>query len=290
LNACTEGEQERLSGLLKRCRARIGTERPSLGQYLRPPMRIGKAVSQEEVAEVVGISRQWYLMLESDRAVRVSAAVLARIADALMMDLAERAALFRLAVPELRAASLTDRSTAMLDAFGPLRRLVRRLWVSTTEAEALTVVREYALRQLAPDRMQTLARVAENHWERGTTGDSELPKRYEALVNDLSGDFVHDDLCCYTFMTQPGELITRSERDARFPALAAKERPVLAAIGLADLSFAMASIRSQRGVVARLLAVHHRAHAFTEVERAQLSTIADLTSLALSGCVSSRSQ
>ena len=280
-------EKERLSELLKSCRARIAPGSASLGPYVRLPNRVGKPITQAEAAEAIGISRQWYLMMETDRADRVSASVLGRIADVLMMDPAERAALFRLGVPELRRSVLTHQSTAILDAFGSFRPLVRRLWVSTTEVEALTVVREYALRQLAPDRTQTLTRVGESHWERASTGDSELPKRYDALVNDLSGDSIRDDLCCYTFLAQPGELITRSERDARFPDLAAKERPVLAAIGFADLSFAMASIRSRRGFAARLLAVHHGAHAFAEVERAQLSTLAELASLALSGCVSS---
>lgn len=280
-------EKEQLGELLKRCRARIAPGCASLGPYLRLPNRIGKPITQAEVAEAVGITRQWYMMMETDRAVRVSASVLARIADVLMMDPAEREALFRLGVPELRRSSLTQQSTAILDAFGSLRPLMRRLWVATTEAEALTVVREYAVTQLAPDRMQTLTRVAEGRWDRASTGDSEPPKRYEALLRDSTRDVVVDDLCCYTLMAQPGELITRSERDARFPDLAAKEGPVLQAMGLADLSFAMASIRSQRGFVARLLAVHHRAHAFSEIDRAQLSTLAELASLALSGCVSS---
>jgi transcriptional regulator with XRE-family HTH domain len=293
LNVCTEEEPERLGGLLKRCRARIGTERPSLGQYLRPPMRIGKAVSQEEVAEVVGISRQWYLMMESGRAVRVSAAVLARIADALMMDPAERAALFRLAVPELRSTSLADRTTVMLDAFGSLRRLTRPLWAATTEAEALTVVREYAMTQLAPVAMMTCTRVGERGWDLATTGDPDVgdrQKRFEALVRERWGGAVMDDLCCYTLMARPGELVTRSEREARFPGLAAKVRPVVDVVGLSDFSFVMANIRSQRGFVGRLYAVHTAARTYSEIERTQLSTLADLASLALSGYVSSQSQ
>jgi transcriptional regulator with XRE-family HTH domain len=125
----------------KRCRGRIAPERASLGPYLRLPIRIGKLVTQEEVAEVVGISRVWYGMLENERPVRVSTAVLGRIADALMMDPVERASLFRLAFPELRSTSLADDSAGLLDTIGSLRLLTRRLWAATTEAEALTVVR-----------------------------------------------------------------------------------------------------------------------------------------------------
>jgi transcriptional regulator with XRE-family HTH domain len=283
LEAAEGHEHARLSGLLKRCRARLGPECRSLGPYLRRPIRIGKAVTQEEVAEAAGISRVWYATLENDRRVRFSARTLGRIADALMMDPPERETLFRLAVPALRSASLAGTSTAILEAFGSLQRLMRRLWAATTEAEALTVVREHALTQLAPDGIQTLTRVAEGRWVRDTTGDRDLAKRYDAMIQGRWDAASIDDLCCHTLMVRPGEVLTRYERDTCFPDLAAKERPALDAIGLSDLSFAMANVRSQRGFAARLLVIHRTNHAFSNVERAQLSTLADLTSLALSG-------
>ncbi len=285
LERAEDDDEERLDALLKRCRTRIARERPSLGTFLRLPVRIGKAVTQEEVAEAVGISRQWYAMLESNRPMRVSAAVLARIADALMMESTERATLYRLALPELRSTDLTERSTGMLEAFVSYRPFIRRLWAATTEAEALTVLRERALTQLAPDGMQTCTRLGDGRWDRATTGDPELAKRYDTLIGQPSGSPVVDDLCCYTLMAQPGDLMTRAERDARFPDLAAMERPVLRTIGLSDMSFAMATVRSQHGFVARLLAVHRTPYPFSELERAHLSTLADLASIALSGAI-----
>lgn len=278
-------EHERLSELLRRCRARIAWECASIGSYLRSPIRIGKAFTQEEAAEAVGISRQWYVMLESDRSVRVSAAVLARIADALMMDPTERATLFRLAVPELRSISLNECSTVILEAFRSFRRLTRRLWVATTEAEALTLVREHAMTQLALDLTATATRVGQG-WEYAVTGDpddADRIQRTEALLRERWGEAIIDDLLCYTLMAQPGELITAQERDARFPDLAAKVRPGRDAAARPDVSTAIVQIRSQGGFVARFLALHGRAHAYSEVERAQLSTIADLASIALSG-------
>jgi hypothetical protein len=50
-------------------------------------------------------------------------------------------------------------------------------------------------------------------------------------------------------------------------------------------SSVMALVRSEHGFVAVLQAVHDTPHAFSEVECAQLSTLADLTSLALTGRV-----
>src|ERR1700730_8538146 len=46
----------------------------------------------------------------------------------------------------------------------------------------------------------------------------------------------------------------------------------------------------QRGFVGRLNVLHTTARTYSEIERAQLNTLADLTSLALSGCRSPRSQ
>lgn len=94
------------------------------------------------VRSAVGISRIWYATLENERP---ACGDPARIAEALMMDPAERGTLFRLAIPALRSASLTDTSTAILDAFGSLRRLMRRLWAATSEAEALRVLTSVAL-------------------------------------------------------------------------------------------------------------------------------------------------
>jgi transcriptional regulator with XRE-family HTH domain len=286
-----EREQERLGGFLRWCRARIAPESASLGAFLRLPMHIGKTVTQEEVAEAAGISRQWYARLEGDRPMRVSATVLRRIADALMMDSAERAAVFRLALPELRSASLTDRSTAVINAFGALRHFTRRLWAASTEAEALTLVREHALMQLAPDVMVTRTRVGEGRWESATTGnadDADRAKVSQAVFRERWGAAIIDDLHCYPFMAEPGELMTRSEHEARFPDLVAKRRAVLDALAWRDISFAMANVRSQRGFVARILALHHAPHAFSKPERAQLSTLGELTSLALSGRAWSR--
>lgn len=279
-------EHERLAVLLRRCRGRLRPERASLGPYLRLPNRVGKAVTQEEVAEAAGISRQWYVQMESDRPVRVSASLLAAIADVLMMDSVERAALFRLAVPELRSASLIERSTAILEAFGSVRRLTRRLWTATTEAEALALVREHALTQLAPDRVVTPLRLEEGRWMYSATGEDTRPgERFTTLLTERWGAHALDDLLGYTLIAQPGDVLTSAERDAHFPELALRVNRALEAAELRDVSAAMAAVRSQHGFVARIMAVRYGPYAYSEMERAQLSTLADLTSLALSGSV-----
>jgi transcriptional regulator with XRE-family HTH domain len=285
-----EREPERLGDFVKRCRARLSPARTSLGTYLRLPMRIGKAVTQEEVAEAVGISRVWYAQLESDRPVRVSAAVLARIADALMMDPTERSAMFRLALPELRSTALTKSSIELLGALGRLRRVMQPLWAASSQEEALTVVREHTMTLLSPVWAVTYTRVGEGRWDLSVTGDpdgGDGARRILEMTRERFGEAAADDVLGYTVMAQSGELMTGTERDNYFPALSAKFRRVREAVGLADVSFAMANVRSRDGIIGRLMASYRTAHAYSEVERAQLSTLADLTSLALSGCVSS---
>jgi hypothetical protein len=137
-----------------------------------------------------------------------------------MMDPTERATLFRLALPELRAASLTATSTAILDAFGSYRGLMRRLWAATTEAEALTITREHAMTQLAPTRMQTCTRIGEGCREYASTGDgvdADSTRRTDARFRAHLGDAAIDDILFYTLMAQPGEVMTRSQRTAVSP-------------------------------------------------------------------------
>ena len=184
------GPDPRLGPLLRRCRVRIEARRTALGDFERLPVRVGKPVTQEEVAEAVGITRQWYARLERDRAPRISAALVARLADALLMVDDERALLFRLALPELRSAALTDRSSAMVEAFTSFRALVRRLWAASTESEALSIAREHALSLLPADAVLTSSRVGDAFelsatYSRGREL-SELEREHLRTVADLT--------------------------------------------------------------------------------------------------------
>ena len=65
-------------------------------------LRRNRAVSQEEVAEWVGVSRNWYAALERGEPVTPSISMLARLAVALNASPDERAELFKLTIPALR--------------------------------------------------------------------------------------------------------------------------------------------------------------------------------------------
>ena len=87
--------------LLKKLRGRLDPATPMLGEHERLRSRRGKAVSQEEMAEAIGVSRGWYACLESGSK-RPSVAVIARLATALNTNPDERAILLQLAIPALK--------------------------------------------------------------------------------------------------------------------------------------------------------------------------------------------
>jgi DNA-binding XRE family transcriptional regulator len=95
--------REEIRSLLKGLRCRINPATPILGAHERLSSRQGKAVSQEELAEAVGVSRGWYAMLERGEPIQPSVALLNRVAEALGATRDERVTLFRLAIPELQA-------------------------------------------------------------------------------------------------------------------------------------------------------------------------------------------
>jgi DNA-binding XRE family transcriptional regulator len=99
--ASRRAPSSRLKALLRHFRIRIDPNQNVLGPQPRPTWRQGKPVTQEELAECLGVSRCWYGMLESERPVRVSIVLLDRLANVLMLTVRERAMLFALAMPEL---------------------------------------------------------------------------------------------------------------------------------------------------------------------------------------------
>jgi DNA-binding XRE family transcriptional regulator len=99
--ASRQTPSSRLKALLKHFRLRIDPRENALGSQARLPSRRGKPVTQEELAECIGVSRARYCMLESDKPARASIFLLDQLASILMLSARERAMLFPLALPEL---------------------------------------------------------------------------------------------------------------------------------------------------------------------------------------------
>jgi transcriptional regulator with XRE-family HTH domain len=128
---------------------RLAPESHFLGASPRLPVRIGKRVTQEELAEHLGISRNWCLRFEAGAPARFSTQLLNRLCDLLRLSLPERADLMRLAMPEL-APVVSGDSSALYEALSDVRHAVKRLWTATSEAEILHLAGEEA-RRLLPD-------------------------------------------------------------------------------------------------------------------------------------------
>jgi transcriptional regulator with XRE-family HTH domain len=92
-----------LGAFLKRLREQVDRRAPTLGPYVRLPDRVGRAVTQEEVAEALQVTRSWYAMIEAENA-RASPALLDRISAVFALDADDRLALFRLGIPGLFAS------------------------------------------------------------------------------------------------------------------------------------------------------------------------------------------
>jgi DNA-binding XRE family transcriptional regulator len=94
-----------LAGFLRSRRKQIPAETTHLGRTRRLPARIGRPVTQEELAEAIGVSRTWYARLENPGAPRTSLRLLLRIADALTLDRRARARLFTFAFDEIEESA-----------------------------------------------------------------------------------------------------------------------------------------------------------------------------------------
>jgi len=60
---------------------------------------------RDEVAELAGVSVDWYRWFESGRPVRISPRLIARLAAVLQMSASDELTLFRLALPEIYHAN-----------------------------------------------------------------------------------------------------------------------------------------------------------------------------------------
>jgi len=97
--------RQQLREFLMNCRSHVDPVKLGFPQTARrkvPGLRRG------EVAELVGVTVDWYRSFESGRAVRVSPQFVARLSKALRLSAAEQFALFRLAFPEIYHLEITE--------------------------------------------------------------------------------------------------------------------------------------------------------------------------------------
>ena len=284
LNAVSEGRRRAaLRRFLMQCRARLTPEDVavvSVGRRRVPGLR------REEVAELAGITPAWYTQLETGCDIRVSPRMLDRVASALRLSDEERLYLFSLAIVELSVLQprLQPQSRAVLGAFTSLRSLSRRLWAATTVDEAFMLAREHCMRKLSASTFVSAIHTGLGRWNVQRTGgtaavDSTLEITSYIVANWPPG--LRDELHLFRILKRPGQVLTRS-RATMSSDLASHFSRGIESIKWPQLDqVVMAAVHSRSGLVARLEAVHDKPRAYSELDLAMMSAIADLTSLAL---------
>jgi transcriptional regulator with XRE-family HTH domain len=258
---------------------RLAPDSQFLGEHLRFPNRVGKRVTQEELAEHLGISRGWYARFEAGAPAGFSIALLNRLGDLLLFSAAERAELVRLALPELVPVVPRD-SSNLYDALGTVRRAVKRLWKATSEYEVLYVAGEEA-RQLVPSFELIFARRI------GVREEAQFPKpgrnsaaRYAEARACALRRFTPEQLARRDALWQRTPAGVLLPIDAYPPDLLRLFRRALHEHGIDSYSPIAMQMRGSSGS-GLVGGTSMRPHDVTELEHTMLSTIADFASLAL---------
>jgi transcriptional regulator with XRE-family HTH domain len=279
-----------LAEFLRERRCRINPETMQLGWYHRTARRIGKSVSQEELAEAAGITRIWYAQLESRARTRPSTKLLDRLADVLMLDEAARATLFRLVIPSLTQAGLQAGKAAAIDTFDWTRRCTQRLWSATSEREALDIAAEeaYSRFRRAGLIVAYVPRDEDGRWSRtdflGRRQDVARGIACLAEYAPIVGTYGMDDFRCYPDVVQPGETFVREPLFDSLAAMGVGEEAmkVILAHGLDTWCYLHARIRSRHDFIAGIALLAPTKYAFSEEDHAIMSALTTLVSLAAS--------
>jgi transcriptional regulator with XRE-family HTH domain len=278
-------KQSELALFLKFLRRRIDPDVRVLGSYVRLSERVGKRVTQEELAETIGISRQWYAVLESAPTTRTSAALVDRLADALMVAPEERARLFQLALPELGRAQLRDDSIAVLDAFSRLRSLTKRLWSATSIEDVFTTASEDIATWFDGAILtETSRRRKSGLWESRAVDDKQDRNNASNVIREL-GERVPltsesiDAVYLYPQLESAGDT---GDQDFLPHSVRRELQKAYACRRLSGFTFVCARVRTRAGIIAGFCVVHELGHSYSGADRAVLGAFAQLASLALS--------
>jgi transcriptional regulator with XRE-family HTH domain len=274
-----------LALFLKFLRERVDPDVRDLGPHPRLPSRLGKRVTQEELAEVIRVSREWYAALESAATRKTSTGLLERLADALMVTPEERARLFQLAVPGLGRAQLRDDSLAVLEAFSRLRSLSKRLWTATSIEDVLMTASEQIVDWFDSAVLVHTSRRREcGLWESLTVDDKQDRDNASKVIRELEDHVLPtpkeiDALNLYPRLANAGD--TGTPELQPLPVQRAVLR-VFARRRLPGFTFVKARVRSRTGLIAGFCVLHELGHSYSASDRAVLAAFAEIASLALS--------
>jgi transcriptional regulator with XRE-family HTH domain len=273
-----------LALFLNSLRRRIDPEVCILGPYVRLSRRLGKRVTQEEIAEAIGVCREWYATLESAGEARTSTRLLERLGDVLMVTPEERARLFQLALPELGRAPICEDSRAVLEAFAGLKSLMTPLWTATSVEDILTTASE-RIADWFDDALlvHTGRRHESGVWESQPQDDRADRNDVSKLLRDIDELSLTsaslDAAYLYPQLPNAGDVGTEQLQPLPFRREVEK---ATARRRLPAFTFLKGRVRSRSGLIAGLSTWHECGRFYSASDHAVLGAFAELTSLALS--------
>lgn len=284
VSASDEDRRAKLREFLMNCRSRLAPRDVGLPSTSR---RRVAGLRREEIAELVGVSSDWYRWFESGRSIRVSFEFVSRVAGALLLDQDERATLFRLALPEIAAAiepPWRPSSAALLDSVRWLRKVVRRLWSAGSVNEILTTVTEAGTEHFNDAEMVGVyQRIGPGQWHypvvfengRAPRRAADLHFRLRAGLSPVQIDesMLHGALARGEVGTTRELIRTASVKEHVFSAL--KDE------GFEGGDCLASQVKSVDGVEVTIFVSYlEKRKLFSELDRALLGFLADVASLA----------
>jgi DNA-binding XRE family transcriptional regulator len=143
LDAARDRERRRrLSAFLLGKRQAVASCTTHVADYARREDRVGHPFGQDEVAEALDVSREWYAALEVGSSIRPSTALLDRTATLFALSDDERVTLLRLGIREGAGALTPLRAIAQTAAPGAFVSALRSLGEIESTAYELACIRE----------------------------------------------------------------------------------------------------------------------------------------------------
>lgn len=296
LGESAKGRSE-LGELLAFLRRRMDPGARVLGSYARVSPRLGKRVTQEELAEAIGVGREWYVQLERGTArTRASTGLLKRLADALMVTPEERTMLFRLALPEVGRIELREESLGVLEAFSRLRSLAKALWSATSIDDVLMTASEQVANWFDGALLVRPARRRESaSWDGQALDDrqdqnrvSKAMRNTRELLATSQSPFVQD-LLRRSALFDTVNYLAQVPNAGDLGSLELWPLPLRRELLKGDprhhicaFDCRYARVRSRNGFIGGLYVVHVSRYSHSASNLAVLSAFAELTSFALS--------
>ena len=282
-----EERRASLRNFLMRCRSRLTPREVGLPPTAR---RRVPGLRREEIAELVGVSSDWYRWFESGRPVRVSVDFVNRVADALRLERDERMELFALALPHVGAAiqpSLRRSSATLLESARFLRKAIRRICSASGKCELFNAMTETAAEHFKHAEMVgVFERIETGRWDYPAVFENgrlerRVPELHFKMRQGLTPAEI-DESMLHGELRAPGD-VGEWRTLLRTPFVKDHVASASVAAGMDQADCLIARVASGDGAEAAIFVTSYKTGVklFDEFDQTVLGVIADVGSLAM---------